>query len=161
MVSVAVLSGDDRPQCRRAPLPANIEVSIDLGSVLQRIYARSPTFRAQFEQISANRNLHVRMRIDPHIPSSYRAYTIFSRRGLQILADIRLPPGGHLAEFVAHEFEHILEQIEGLSLRRLAGVKGSGVRLVDRDLYETDRAEAAGRIVAEELVRETRAPVAD
>jgi hypothetical protein len=142
-------------------LPVNIELSVDLDRVLQRIYLHSATFRAQCERIAANGNLQVRMRIDTLIPSSYRAYTIFSRRGREILADVRLPPGAHLAEFVAHEFEHILEQLDGLNLRRLAGVKGSGVQLVDRDLYETERADAAGRLVAEELLRETRARVAD
>ena len=69
---------------------------------------------------------------------------------------LHLPPrGAQLAELVGHEFEHILEQVEGLNLRALADKKGSGVHEVERDLYETDRAQRTGRIVAEE-VRATR-----
>ena len=52
------------------------------------------------------------------------------------------------AELLAHEFEHVLEQIEGLDLRRMARER---IRRL-RDAYavfETDRAQAAGRIVGQ------------
>jgi hypothetical protein len=62
---------------------------------------------------------------------------------------------------LAHEFEHILEQIEGLDLLSLSRVKGSGVREVEYAVFETDRAQAAGEAVAEEVGRAFRAPAAD
>ena len=77
------------------------------------------------------------------------------------MADVHLPPNGGLIELIGHEFEHLLEQIEGLDLKRLAGVKGSGVRVLEGQVFETDRAQAAGRLVAAEASRPVRAPSAD
>lgn len=137
-------------QCRRT-LPANIEVAHDLARVLERIYRRSATFRAQCERIASADNLRVTIRIDTAIPSRCRAYTIVQRRGYDIVADVRLPPTNGLIELIGHEFEHLLEQIEGLDLKRLARIKGSGVREIEREVFETDRAQVAGRLVAAEM----------
>ena len=60
--------------------------------------------------------------------------------GTQIFADVHLRPSSNHAEMLAHEFEHILEQIEGLNLRTLSRVKGSGVREVEYAVFETERA---------------------
>ena len=57
---------------------------------------------------------------------------------------------------LAHEFEHVLEQIEGLNLRTLSRVKGSGVREVENAVFETERAQAAGEAVAAEAGRYAR-----
>jgi hypothetical protein len=67
----------------------------------------------------------------------------------------------HLAELVAHEFEHVIEQIEGVNLRKLARAKGSGVHEIEREVFESDRAQAAGRVVAAEATFLRRVPVAD
>jgi hypothetical protein len=143
-------------QCRRT-VPANIDVTHDLVRVLERIYQRSATFRAQCERIAGADHVRVRMRIDTAIPSRCRAYTIVRRRGYDIVADVHLPPTSALIELIGHEFEHLLEQIEGLDLKRLAGVKGSGVRALEGRVFETDRAQAAGRLVAAEASRPVRA----
>jgi hypothetical protein len=67
-------------------------------------------------------------------------------------ADVHVPPAARaIAEIVGHEFEHILEQMEGLNLRMLSRVRGSGVRESAFEVYETARAQRAGRIVAAEL----------
>lgn len=137
-------------QCRRT-IPANIVVAHDLARVLERIYQRSPTFRAQCDQIASADNLRVTIRIDTAMPSRCRAYTIVQRRGHDIVADVRLPPTNGLIELVGHEFEHLLEQIEGVDLKRLARVKGSGVRALEGRFFETDRAQAVGRLVAAEM----------
>lgn len=147
-------------QCRRT-LPANLEVAHDLARVLERIYQRSATFRAQCERIAGADNLRVTIRIDTAIPGRCRAYTIVQRRGYDIVADVRLPPTNGLIELVGHEFEHLLEQIEGLDLKRLARIKGSGVRELEGRVFETDRALTAGRVVADEASRQVRTPTAD
>jgi hypothetical protein len=148
-------------QCRRSPLPSNVELAHDLAQVLERIYDRSPAFRAQCERIAGAGNLHVTVRIDTSIPGRCRAFTIIHRRGNAIRADVHLPASTSLIELVAHEFEHLLEQIEGLDLRRLARVKGSGVYESEGQVFETDRAQAAGRVVAAEMNRQHRTPAAD
>ena len=149
------------PQQCPSRLPANLELAHDLARVLTRIYDRSPAFRAQCERIAVADNLLVTVRIDTRMPSRCRAYTRVYRRAHYIRADVHVPPGRHLTELVGHEFEHVLEQIEGLDLRTLARVKGSGVREVDGRAFETDRAQAAGRVVAAEALIAVRSPAAD
>ena len=132
----------------------------DIESAIQFIYEGSPSFRAQFARIGEANNLRVTVRIDPSIPGRCRAFTIIQRRGRNIRAEIHLPPSSDHAELLAHEFEHILEQIEGLDLRSLARAKESGVHELDDAAFETDRAQTAGRIVKAET-RRGSAPAAD
>jgi hypothetical protein len=145
--------GAEPQQCLRTVLPANVDLPRDLERTIRRIYERSPAFRAQCERIAAADNLRVTLRIDTSIPSRCRAFTIVERRGYDVRADVHLPPSSALTELVAHEFEHVLEQIEGLDLRKLSRVKGSGVHEIEGVVFETDRAQAAGRVVAAEADR--------
>ena len=147
------LSAEPVDQCRQSSLPANITLPHDLDRVLQQLRDRSPTFRMQCERLARATNLRVTVRLDTSMPSWCRAFTTVRRSGRQIRADVHLPPGRALFELVAHEFEHIIEQLEGLDLRELARTRGSGVREVERELFETDRAHRAGRLVVEELYR--------
>ena len=151
----------DPQQCRPAVLLANVEAASDLERAIRRIYERSSTFRAQCARIAEAANLRVTVLIDTSIPGHCRAFTIVQRRGYEIHADVHVPPDSGLTELVAHEFEHLLEQIEGLNLRRLARVRGSGVHELEGRLFETDRAQAAGRVVAAEADRQRRAPATD
>ena len=64
-----------------------------------------------------------------------------------------MPPGSHLAEMIGHEFEHVLEQVEGINLQRLSTVRGSGVWAVEKHLFESIRAQDAGKIVGLEAYR--------
>ncbi|RPI52418.1 MAG: hypothetical protein EHM55_16555 [Acidobacteria bacterium] len=153
MLSGGVMAAEQPQQCRPSTLPANVELLADIGGALRRIFDRSPTFREQCDRIANATNLRVRIRIDALIPSRCRAFTIVRRRGYEIHADVHLPPSGDHSELVAHEFEHLLEQIEGLNLRRLARVRGSGVHELEGEVFETDRAQAAGRIVMAEFRR--------
>jgi hypothetical protein len=117
----------EQQQCRRVPLLANVRLLHDIDDAIRSIYDRSPSFRAQCERIAGADNLRVTVRIDPSIPGRCRAFTVVQQRGRQIRAEVHLPPSSDHAELLAHEFEHILEQIEGIDLRRLARVKASGV----------------------------------
>jgi hypothetical protein len=143
-------------QCLRSKLPTNVSMRGDLARVLGRIYDRSPTFRAQCRRIAGADNLRVAIRVDTAIPSRCRAFTIVTRYGYDIRAEVHVPPGNGLTELVAHEFEHVLEQIEGINLRRLARKKDSGVREVEGQAFETDRAQKAGRLVAAEVTLSIR-----
>jgi hypothetical protein len=129
--------------------------------VLQRLHDRSATFRLQCARLAGAANLSVTLRLNPLIPSRCRAFTIIRRRGWQLRAEVHLPPGHALTELIAHEFEHVLEQVEGQDLRVLARTRGSGVREIDGDMFETDRAVRVGRVVAHEAERRPNAPAAD
>lgn len=144
-------------QCDPRPLPQNIALPPHLGVVLRRLYDHSPTFRSQCERLERASNLRVVIRLSTTLPARCRALTIVRRRGHAIVADIQLTPGAALVELVGHEFEHLLEQVEGLNLRRLARLEGSGVWEVERQLFETDRAITAGRLIADESRSSMRA----
>jgi len=148
-------------QCRRPFLPANVFLLHDIEQPLRRIYERAPSFRAQCARIAAAQGLRVTVRIDPSMPSRCRAFTLLRRSGNKMFADVHLRPSSDHAEMLAHEFEHILEQIEGLNLRSLSRVRGSGVHEVEYAVFETERAQAAGETVAAEADRYARSPAAD
>jgi hypothetical protein len=161
MLCGVVISADPAQQCEQSVLPANIELSRDLARVLLDLYQRSPTFKAQCERLARAEHLQVIVGIDVSLPSRCRALTNIHRRGREIRADVHLPPGSALIELVAHEFEHLLEQVEGLDLRRFARMRGSGVREVHRELFETERAIRVGRLVQDEARGERGLPAAD
>ena len=152
VVVLVLLSGsviaDEPQQCHRSPLPPNIDLAHDLARVLARIYDRSPAFRSQCARIAATDTVRVTVRIDTAIPSRCRAYTIIRRQGHEIRAEVHLPPSSALTELVAHEFEHILEQIDGVDLRHEAA-EGRAWALPG-GVFETRRAFAAGMQVLRE-----------
>ena len=85
--------------------------------------------------------------------SCCRARTTFIRDrtdGLRAIID--LPVSVDVVELLAHEFEHVVEQIEGVNLRRLARRRDSGVRMVGPGRFETDRAYRAGLEAAAEVI---------
>ena len=67
-----------------------------------------------------------------------------------MLAEIDLPVIG-LAELLAHELEHVIEQMEGVNLARLAREYAPLVSRDEVGAYETARATAAGRAAAAEV----------
>ena len=145
--------GADEQQWRPFEVPGNVRLLHDIELAIRFIYDRSPLFRSQLARIADAPHVRVTIQIDPSIPSRCRAFTMVQRRGHRIRAEVHLPPSSDHAELLAHELEHVLEQIEGLDLRRLAGVGGSGVYSVEYAVFETDRAQAAGRAVREESRR--------
>jgi hypothetical protein len=134
-------------------LPENLDMPEFLADVVTQDYERSETFRAQCDRIAQAHNVRVRMSLDVNMRASCRAFTIITRKRGVLCADVHVPPGSTLPELIAHEFEHILEQMEHLDLRVLARVRGSGVRRLEFDLFETDRAQQAGKVVLAEVRR--------
>jgi hypothetical protein len=98
------------------------------------------------------RRVRVAVRLDLR-SRTYRARSILSRHqyGL-ITAVVELPPFGDHVELIAHEFEHIVEQLEGVELRRLANDPSAGVHDLQY-AYETERAYKVGQQVARECRR--------
>ena len=54
-------------------------------------------------------------------------------------------------ELIAHEFEHIIEQLDGLDLSRLARLAPATAWTTGRVMFETQRATQMGRVVAAEV----------
>ena len=138
-------------RCARLKIPSSMQMPPGFDRVLGRIYHRSHTFRTQYDRIVSHPDLTIRVFLNVRLPSYCRAFTRVERHGQTIRADMHLPPSSDYSELLAHEFEHLLEQIEGVDLRELARVRGSGIHEVETELYESERAQAAGRAVAAEM----------
>ena len=73
-----------------------------------------------------------------------------------LLAVVMIPPRGEYPELLAHELEHVIEQIEGIDLAALARSGSIRVRQRPDGAFETARAQNAGLTVATELKAATR-----
>ena len=142
-----------------AVLPRNIHLFGSYRSIVQEMLHRSATFRRQCSRIGRHHSLYVTVEPALH-PVRYAvgATTTISRDALGGLdAEVRLAGQGELVELIAHEFEHILEQLDGVDLAAMASRPGTGVHAVpDGGHFETERAAAAGRRVASEVANARR-----
>jgi hypothetical protein len=149
LLLTAPLEGADIVETRH--LPASIEVESDLRADFDALMQRSFTFRRQCQRIDAA-HAHVYIRRDPQIVDrQYRARSVITRSGHTVVASVAITPFGEPGEWLAHELEHVLEQIEGVGLPALARRPNAGVWTSGFDAFETERAIRAGRIVRREL----------
>jgi hypothetical protein len=146
------------PATRCEVMAGSLRVAPPLRGVVVDLCRRSPTFRRQVARLTDADGLTVtvtRLVMPPASTSLWRAQTLITRvGGLVRSADVQVPAGDArlVAELIAHEFEHILEQLDGVELKRWVG--RSGVRRVGADRegspIETERARRVGRLVANE-----------
>jgi hypothetical protein len=139
-------------------VPPNLQASVPILQLMARMAQLSPTFRAQCERITETRNLIVRIRyVGLREDRPYNARTIVRRHQWgAMVAEVELYVPLDPIEILAHELEHLVEQIQGQDLRVLAQVKGSGVMEVRRGEFETMRAIEVGRRVLAECGRTER-----
>jgi len=135
-----------------AHLPETIQLADHLASDLMKMLETSATFRSQCDRIASAPWVQVRVRVNRAIEHRpYRARSIIHRsRSGAILALVDIGPRGSPVEWIAHEFEHVLEQIDGVPLAELAR-KQIGVWRSSGDMFESARAIRAGRAVAAEM----------
>lgn len=147
--TIAGSSGEES-RVPRAGLPPNISMDKAAGVHVEEIIAVSPTLRRQFEVIRAA-PVNVEIRVSPiPLPEFRRAETSMGRYSLgRIKAQVTVPPGPDFIELLAHELEHVVEQIEGVDLAAL--VRTGAATRTSRGTYETVRAYEAGRAAALEL----------
>jgi hypothetical protein len=134
-------------------LPDSIELSPGLQPMVRWSLEHSPTFRQQCRKLAAAPSLHasVRMNFYPTPGSTVRALTTFrQKRSGTVDARIEIRSAPDLTELLAHEFEHVLEQLEGTDLDALSSTNDAK-RLSD-GAFETRRAIEAGRRVAGEVI---------
>jgi len=144
---------DNESQPSRLAWATTIQVKPELRAEVEELLRRSPTFRAQYQRIAEARSVVVGVRVDMSLcQTSYRARTTFRRyqSGLMVAA-VAIGPGLQRGQWIAHEFEHILEQLDGRDLRQLADNRAKDVWYSGSDVIETDRAVRAGRAVRDEL----------
>jgi hypothetical protein len=138
-------------------LPPNLVVPPVFRDVVDAMLRRSPTFRRQCARIaSAPRMVVVLDWSPPDSSDRFRARTVVSATadgGRHAAVTIR--SGNDPVELIAHELEHVLEQLDEVDLRTLAAVPASRVHECDcgEETYETVRAVRAGRAAAAEVRR--------
>jgi hypothetical protein len=136
-----------------AALPRNLEFPSQFQAVLEQMLRESPTFRRQCLRLGNATGLTVRLLSSQgRLPDRVRARTLLrSTRGGKLEATIELPLLPGLPELIAHEFEHVIEQLDGVDLRLRASLPNTGVHQRDDGAFETVRAVRAGLTVAGEL----------
>jgi Tol biopolymer transport system component len=146
IVCLAVVRGDG------AALPSNLTASAIFQPALERMWQLSPTFRRQCRRLSAARQLHVNLLLEElaRHPSSYHARaSMRHRNGVLVSSDIHLARLDDPVELIAHEIEHVIEQLDQVDLQ--AHARSGTVWKRDDGAFETRRAIAIGRRVAHEM----------
>jgi hypothetical protein len=132
-------------------LPDSIRLEDGLQPIVRSLLERSPKFREQCRTLAAAPRLHATVSVSYRpLVGTTRARTSFRQnQGGVLAAEIEIRSATELTELLAHEFEHLIEQLDGVDLNVLAK-QGAARRLSD-GAFETARAVAAGQQVAGEV----------
>jgi hypothetical protein len=140
---------------RQLALPANLIVSPMYEPLLEEMLRQSATFRRQC----------VRIEGEPRLTIELRIATSPSRADIRAKTEITRHPRGHLraaieifplhnnVELIAHEIEHVIEQLDEVDLASRARLPGTGVHSLsaESNVFETTRAVRVGLKVTEEV----------
>jgi hypothetical protein len=154
---VARIFGADVQWDSTVALPPNLIVPPTFQRVVDAMLRGSAIFRRQCLRIANASQTTVGLAwYHPTGSEHGRARTVVTTtptgRRIAIMA---IQPVDDQVELIAHELEHVIEQLDEIDLRALAKVPSSGVqRCMGRDeAYETIRAIRTGRAVAAEVRR--------
>jgi hypothetical protein len=136
------------------PTP-NLTISSSFAATVEDMRRRSPTFRRQCQRLAAATWATVTITAATSMREGMAAWTTITRdAGQRLQASVFVPLSSRTAELIAHEIEHVIEQLDGIPLADMSRIRDSGVRQCDctsEDTYETIRAIRIGRQVADEL----------
>jgi hypothetical protein len=136
-------------------IPSNLVIADIYRPLVERMLRSSRTFRRQCLRIASEPRWTVHINIRSTPPRyGVRAVTTVKRESAGgATAIVEIFETNNDVELIAHEIEHVLEQVDGVDLRSLATMRDSGVRSVAPDLsrYETRRAMLVGAIVTREV----------
>ena len=143
---------------RQIALPPNLYVSDTFKPVVETMLRQSRTFRRQCLRIADDPRLSVYLApaMDPR-RFDVRATTHFARKQTGLTATITIFPVNQHVELIAHEIEHVIEQLDGVDLVSFAAMPGTGVHAVhlNGNVFETTRALTVGLKVAGEVDERT------
>ena len=143
---------DDRGRDRTAAvLPPNLTYPVMYRELLEAMVRKSPTFRRQCQRLAHTEAVTVRLRLASTSSGPMaRARTNIVRGpdGLVAMVEIRVLEDA--AELIAHEIEHVIEQIDGVDLKKQSLHPGKGVTECQDGSFETIRAVRVGQLVAQE-----------
>jgi len=138
--------------CDSLALPPSIRLQSGLEPVVRWTLEYSPTFRRQCRVLASSQSLSATVRV-AFAPAGRhpRARAVVHRlRSGEVEAEIEIANPAELTELLAHEFEHLIEQLDGVELESLSA--SGEARRLDDGAFETRRAVDVGRRVAGEVV---------
>ena len=146
------------PASAQLTLPSNLHVTPIYLDLVESMAAQSQTFRQQLVRIGDEPGVFITLDVVPHIIGA-RAATRIVRQVDGLTAQIEVSRFNEMARFndlvelIAHEIEHVIEQIDGVDLAAGAGRPDTGISAVNAagTAFETSRAARAGVIVAQEV----------
>jgi hypothetical protein len=153
---VRIYANVDTSVGRMSP-PANLTVPPALRPLVDAMLRKSPTFRRQCMRIADAVGLNIVFEYVQTPTELFRARAIVSRTpDGRRTALVQLRTLDDAVELVAHEIEHVIEQLDGIDLHARAAVPTSGVHVCDcgTSAFETERAIRVGQRVAEEVRRQ-------
>jgi hypothetical protein len=135
-------------------VPPNLHVPSGHRTTIVQMLERSPMFRRQCLRLAGAPQLSVVVRTLHPLTGGPRARTqITLEENNRLLAAVEINPLGDFTELLAHELEHIIEQLDGIDLQARASVARSGVWSCVDGTFETSRAVRVGTLVATEVRR--------
>lgn len=142
---------------RQLAPPPNLVVSALYRPLVEAMLRDSPTFRRQCVRIAAEPEVTVHLTVNPPPGRSDRRATTRLTRDAKghLTAVVDIEPFQDTQELIAHEFEHIIEQLDGVDLAARAALPRTGVTAIGRlaAVFETTRAQRMGLKVVSELRR--------
>jgi hypothetical protein len=124
-------------------------VTVELDAAARLAWQRSATFRTQCRRLATAGAVVV---VQGALPAD--VWRASSRIGVSpegiTVARIRVGARGNAVELLSHEIEHVLERIDGVNYM-IDARRGGSTMLLPGGAFETRRAIAAGRRVAEEV----------
>jgi hypothetical protein len=134
-------------------LPSNLDVPEVMAPLVTKMWRQSLTFRRQCAKLAEHSGLSISVDVARGVRSTSGARATVQRRGahLEVSIHVDLKRPERFVEHIAHELEHVLEQIDGIDLARLSRQGVDGV-ISQAARYETARARAIGRLVARETL---------
>jgi hypothetical protein len=136
-------------------LPRNITVTSLYQQLVSRMLERSATFRQQCARLGRARlTIEIKTEVTGRRDAPRAWTSIVRSAGDTLRATVTVPPTDRPAELIAHEFEHVLEQLDGVDLLALSRVRRSGVHECEcghLDAFETTRAIKTGLRVSREV----------
>ena len=141
-----------------AVLPPNLRFGSGYRPILEQMFQASPTFRRQCLRIANAPRLTITIRSGvPEGRSRARAWTrVDATAGGGLVATVDIRPQVGQVELIAHEIEHVIEQLDGVDLPTRASLPNTGVEVFDDGIFETARAKSVGLTVAREVEQSGR-----
>ena len=125
-------------------IPSNFLVPDTYRTLIDSMLQRSPTFRRQCRRIADASHLEVTLRLGANRLARLRAQTRIFREGVRLNASMELFTMEQLPELIAHELEHVIEQLDGVDLASMEGRSGSHVQVSGEDVVRNDPRRACG-----------------